>query len=211
MRGLILKDILNMKSYVKILVLVFAAQAFIFIPKGDVSFLSGFIILLCTMMVITTISYDHLAKWDKYALTMPITRKEIVLSKYVIFIVFSISGAIIGNIFTLVGGYFIKSINVVEAMIGSVSILAVDLILGSIILPLLYKFGPEKARLLIILVTLIPTGLIMLGSQLFKNLGLSAPSVDVIKNLIFAIPVLAIICVIISYFVSLKIYSKKDF
>ena len=56
------------------------------------------ITLMLSMQVITTMSYDEYAKWDKYALTMNINRKDIVLSKYVFFIMSIIIGMVVGVI-----------------------------------------------------------------------------------------------------------------
>ncbi|MFZ2537376.1 MAG: ABC-2 transporter permease [Oscillospiraceae bacterium] len=222
MKGLILKDFLNMKSYMKILGLMILVQFVIFIPQGDVSFISGFIILLCTMMVITTISYDDMAKWDRYALTMPITRKEMVLSKYVIMLIFSISGAILNSILTIIAGYFMKNVNIGETLISSGAVLSAALLFGSVILPLLYKFGPEKARLLIILCALVPTAIVILGSQVVKKSGIpmpnflkdlntATPNTGILISLTFIIPAIAVVVVVISYLISLKIYNKKEF
>ena len=85
MKGLIIKDILNLKNYMKqlILVLIFFIAYGIFLKNG--TFVGTMITLMLSMQVITTMSYDEYAKWDKYALTMNINRKDIVLSKYVFY------------------------------------------------------------------------------------------------------------------------------
>ena len=77
MKGLIIKDILNLKNYMKqlILVLIFFIAYGIFLKNG--TFVGTMITLMLSMQVITTMSYDEYAKWDKYALTMNINRKDI--------------------------------------------------------------------------------------------------------------------------------------
>ena len=98
MKGLIIKDILNLRNYMKqlILVFIFFVAYGIFLKNGV--FVGSMITLMLSMQVITTMSYDEYAKWDKYALTMNINRKDIVLSKYVFFIMSIIIGIVVGII-----------------------------------------------------------------------------------------------------------------
>ena len=65
MKGLILKDLLNLKSTFKMLGAMIVFFAVAFLREGN-SFVFGIIILMFAMMVVTTISYDDLAKWDAY-------------------------------------------------------------------------------------------------------------------------------------------------
>jgi len=95
MKGLIIKDILNLKKNLNTLLVLVIFYAFLGYRSGDPSMLIAMIVLLLTMMSITSISYDDLAKWDKYALAMPISRKNIVLSKYILAVLLSISGVVL--------------------------------------------------------------------------------------------------------------------
>ena len=40
--------------------------------------------LLCGMIPVTLLAYDERSHWDQYALTLPVSRKEIVTGKYLI-------------------------------------------------------------------------------------------------------------------------------
>ena len=109
MKGLIIKDILNLKNYMKqlILVLIFFIAYGIFLKIG--TFVGTMITLMLSMQVITTMSYDEYAKWDKYALTMNINRKDIVLSKYVFFIMSIIIGMVVGVISSMTINQILQS------------------------------------------------------------------------------------------------------
>ena len=91
MKGLILKDLLNLKSTFKMLGVMMLFFAVVFLPQGNGA-IFGIIIMMFAMMVVTTISCDDLAKWDAYALTMPVTRKEMVLSKYLVMVLLNTLG-----------------------------------------------------------------------------------------------------------------------
>ncbi len=206
MKGLILKDLLNLKSTFKMLGVMMIFFAVVFLPQGN-DFFYGMIILMFAMMVVTTISYDDLAKWDAYALTMPVTRKEMVLSKYLVMAILNTLGALLSLSVGIIGSIIMRKSFDLEilAIIGAIYLVA--LIFGSLIIPLIYQFGTEKARLLLFLCALIPTALILLVEQL------GVPQPTIVNPVIYLIGLIgfAIGGVIFSYLISVKIYSKKEF
>lgn len=206
MKGLILKDLLNLKSTFKMLGVMMLFFAVVFIPQGN-SFIFGIIILMFAMMVVTTISYDDLAKWDAYALTMPVTRKEMVLSKYLVMAILNTLGAVLSLIVGVVGSVIMGQSFDLEilAIIGAIYLIA--LIFGSVIIPLIYKFGTEKARLMLILCALLPTTLMLLAEQFNVPLPTTGnPWIYLILLIGFSVT-----GVILSYLISLEIYSQKEF
>lgn len=206
MKGLILKDLLNLKSTFKTLGIMIFFFACVFIPQGN-GFIFGIIILMFAMMVVTTISYDDLAKWDAYAITMPVTRKEIVMSKYLIMVILNTIGAglalIVGFVGTMIMG---NGFSMEMLAIVAVTYL-IAYLFGSMIIPLIYKFGTEKARLMLILCALIPTALILLVEQM--HVPLSTPNQPWLYLILLIGLTLA--GLILSFFISLKIYEKKEF
>lgn len=206
MKGLILKDLLNLKSTFKMLGVMMLFFAVVFIPQGN-GFIFGMIILMFAMMVVTTISYDDLAKWDAYALTMPVTRKEMVLSKYLVMAILNTLGAVVSLIVGIVGSIIMGQSFDVEilAIVGLIYLIA--FIFGSVIIPLIYKFGTEKARLMLFLCALLPTALILLVEQFNVPLPtIGNPWIYLILLIGFSVA-----GVILSYLISLKIYSQKEF
>ncbi|PKM59223.1 MAG: ABC-2 transporter permease [Firmicutes bacterium HGW-Firmicutes-4] len=206
MKGLILKDLLNLKSTFKMLGVMMLFFAVVFLPQGN-GFIFGMIILMFAMMVVTTISYDDLAKWDAYALTMPVTRKEMVLSKYLVMAFLNTLGAVLSLIVGIVGSVIMRQSFDLEilAIIGSVYLVA--FIFGSVIIPLIYKFGTEKARLMLFLCALLPTALILLVEQF----NVPLPTTGNPWIYLFLLIAFSIVGVVLSYLISLKIYTKKEF
>ncbi|MEL7662275.1 ABC-2 transporter permease [Acetobacterium wieringae] len=206
MKGLILKDLLNLKSTFKMLSVMMVFFAVVFLPQGN-GFIFGMIILMFAMMVVTTISYDDLAKWDAYALTMPVTRAEMVLSKYLVMVILNTLGAVLSLTVGFVGSIIMgKSFDLeILAIVGVIYLVA--LIFGSVIIPLIYKFGTEKARLMLFLCALIPTALILLLEQF----NVPLPTTGNPWIYLFLLIGLSVAGVILSYLISLKIYTKKEF
>lgn len=206
MKGLILKDLINLKSTFKMLGLMIALFAVIYIPQGN-GFIFGMIILMFAMMVVTTISYDDLAKWDAYALTMPVTRKEMVLSKYLVMALLNTLGAVLALIVGIVGNMIMRQSFSMEILVIIGVLYLVAFCYGSLIVPLIYQFGTEKARLMLILSALIPTGLILLLTQM------QIPLPEAINPLIYLFLLLGFTVIMVSgsYLISLRIYSNKEF
>ena len=72
MKGLLLKDILNFKKQGVMFFFLIALWFFIGIRNKDIYYLSAIIAIMTLLVPITVISYDEKAKWERYALTMPI-------------------------------------------------------------------------------------------------------------------------------------------
>ncbi|AWH77733.1 ABC-2 transporter permease [Clostridioides difficile] len=211
MKGLILKDLLNLKGNVKFILLFIIMFGFMSsLGDGNVNNFIGVIIVLCTTMIVSTFSYDDLNKWDSYVLTMPINRNDIVLSKYLTMLIFSFTGVLVSLIVSVTIGYFKNTLILNETLLINALILSISVCFGSLILPLIYKFGTERARLSIILCFLVPTLALLVFKSILENIS-SPISIEIILNtLVYSLPFVAILLFVISYFISSKIYSKKE-
>ena len=210
MNSLILKDFISLKSYSKTLAIIIGFFTIITFTNDEPSFLSGMIILIMSMLPITSFSYDQHAKWDLFSQTLPVSRKQLVMSKYVLGIISIVAGAILAILLN-VAVLLVKSLEVdIWYLILANSLIAlVALLYLSILIPLVYKFGVEKSRLLTIVVLAIPSVLAIVLSKA----GVSIPVLDEITPaIVVAIGLVFVVCVmLISYVISVRIYMKKDF
>ena len=208
MKSLILKDLLAFQSYVKTLVLFVLFFTIITFSMDDASFLSGMIILWMAMLPISSFSYDQHAKWDLFAQTLPVTRKQIVQAKYVLGLLFvgfaTVLAIILNSIVSSVKSLPIEWNVLIESnlMIGLVA-----LVFLSILFPLIYKYGVEKSRMLIIVVVAIPSIVFIY----FSNNNLQLLNNVTSQTLLAGGVLAAIIVMVISYIISLKLYTAKDF
>ena len=96
MKGLMLKDILNFKNQQGktffLLIILYFVMA---LKMNNSSFFMGVWIVLGITLPISSIAYDEKAKWDKYALTMPVTRRDIVTEKYLLSLLFIVVGNVV--------------------------------------------------------------------------------------------------------------------
>ena len=141
--------------------------------------------------------------------SFPLTKKEIVLSKYLLVFLSIIIGAVIGAIFSLII-VFITAKQFVDIreilLISTGSILGVSL-LNSTEMPCFYKFGMEKGKICSMLIILVFT----LGATFLVT---SLPDFNVTDKLITILPIifilLTLVAFIISYSISYKIYKNKE-
>lgn len=102
-KGLIIKDLLQLKSYKRTLIVFIVIFIGLSITQEHTrNVLAVMMTLGLGMFSIATFSYDEMAKADKYILTLPLTKKEVVLAKYVLVIASTVIGAILGVIASIV-------------------------------------------------------------------------------------------------------------
>ena len=216
MKGLLIKDILNMKNYMKqlVLVLIFFIAYGIFLKNG--TFVGTMITLMLSMQVITTMSYDEYAKWDKYALTMNINRKDIIISKYIFFTISIIIGIVVGITTSIAINQIAKlDTGMNEIIVTSIVVPCVFAILFSIIIPVVFKTGVEKGRIVMMLILFIPAILVGAIVKISEKANITMPSPSNLEILmkfgVLGLVLLTILAVFISYKGSLSIYNKKEF
>lgn len=222
MKALIIKDIINLKKQFKFIVffIIFYSILLVFINNdsenvseqmySSISSIAAIMVVLCNMQIMTSFSWDEYFKWDRYAVCLPITRTEIVMSKYILMLLLSILGACFSFILALVIGA-VKGINIFESLTVILSVfcgvLPVSLVFVSLVIPLVYKFGVEKGRTVLIASFLIAS---LLFVFLVKKLGNANIDFNNIKNLLILIPILSIAIMFISFKISCIIYKNKE-
>lgn len=215
MKGLLLKDYYNLKKTGKTTIFILLVYGIFGIVSGQVSMLSAMVALMCAILPISTFSFDDFAKWDIFALSMPISRKTIILSKYLGALILIAIGALLSLLMNLLGlminGMDDGEISIGLSTIGTVVVICLFVI--AVIFPVIIKYGVEKGRIAMIAVFLIPTMAFMLFA---KTGGMDLiPSGDQLRNLILGIavaaPLVALLALVLSFFLTLKIYSAKEF
>ena len=221
-KGLIKKDLYNLGSYKSsiIIMIIFCAVAII----GTKAVIYGPIII-CTMIgmiALSTFSYDEISKANKYILTLPTNRKELVKEKFILAIGATIFGGILGILITILVTKimnYIQPINTINLNYNDLLFSTIGGMFGisliqAIQIPSIYKWGPEKGRiqmfiLIFLLVVLISgIGFLIMKSNININL-------DIFENFMERFGMIFLVLLIgsmyfISYKASCKIYSNKE-
>ena len=207
MKGLIIKDLFLLRKQGKMLLLLAIFYTVFSIFTKNISMLGAIVAVLCTMMTITTLSYDEYCKWDRYALAMPVSGTSIVLSKYILGLLLTLAGFITAVVIIVGIVAITGEMPFGEALFTIFCTSIISLLILSAILPLLFKFGVEKGRILLLLVIFIPAALIYL---LYK-LGFQIPDSETLKLLAWLSPIAVILIGFLSVWLSIRIYKKKEF
>ena len=209
MIGLLLKDFYTLRQYGKTMLLMLVFFAIISAGLDNpATFFEGFFILMSMMITITSFSYDALAKWDRYALSLPVTRKEIVGSKYLLSIILCLTSTILSFAISAAVLTFkpVEGFGTTEQLYATLAIICAALFFSGILLPLTFKFGVEKSRIFLIGIFAAPTAAVLA----LNKMGIPMPPESSLIAFAKLLPILMIIFYLLSYLLSVRIYSAKE-
>ena len=215
MKGLLVKDLRLLCSQsrfyvILLLVLILAGTS------TDATFVAGYISIIFPMFAVSTISYDEYDNGNAFLFTLPFSRKEYVLSKYLFGLLLCLFGTLLSTILIVVQNVFILGSLDLEAMISSQTGTMVSAVLIlSFMFPLQFKFGSEKSRIALIAVVGIVFFLITVGVKLLEHVSLDLSFLSFIWNnefiLLSILFVVMIVFIYISIHMSIRIMIKKEF
>lgn len=213
MVALILKDMYNLKKYILSMCLMVFVVGLISHNSNSVQSVIPMGGIIFGMMIFTTFSFDDMSNWTKYSLVTPVTKKDIVKAKFIVLLILSFIGIMYGLLVTLFIDIFISK-NLTLENLGIYAIItllsfSISEIFGSVAMPLVYKFGAEKARNLLLLSYLIPVGIGAGILKLIEILGIKI-SIKMAIITLFCSPIIAIIWSLIMYFISYYLFKKQD-
>lgn len=148
MKGLLLKDAYQAWYYAKMVVVA----AVVMMGVGVISMMNGanfFIVyagFLLGMMPMTLLAYDQTSKFSEYSAALPVTKEQLVGSKYIV----GLCGLVLAELFAAaaLGVASLHWTAVDHALVVStlVQVGVTTLLSSTILLPLSYRFGYEKAK-----------------------------------------------------------------
>lgn len=222
MKGLILKDFYSLKVYVKTLFIMVALYALLGIFTDSPSMLSGLIGVFCMILPVTSFSYDKYFKWEEFALSLPLRRAKIVLAKYIFTALLVLFSMVFITVFSILIELFsaqtISMDGAWELLMTNYFTMGIFLLLPAILLPVMFKFGPDKGRVALIAVLGGFSLLIVAAAQFLPSL---APELAQSLKGTFAnehnalavlniIPIVTIVLFILSYFLSCAFYRARE-
>lgn len=213
MKGLIIKDFISICANIRTLIFIITMFAAGSIMSGDITIMSSGLTAVIAVLGINTFSFDEICQWDKFSVALPIKRSKIVMARYIVFLLTCIVGFVISFgislpvlfVTTMESGGFGESIGATVVSSGT-SMLVVG-VLFSILIPLIYKYGVQKMRIISMMLIVVPIGVLLI----LQNFHVQMPTEAEIISALKALPLLAIVLFAASYFVSVRIFAKKEF
>ena len=214
MKSLILKDLYNIGNSVKSLIF---SSAVVAVACLSTSNFLGYIIMcamICSMMISTTFAFDDYSKWTRYAMIMPVSKKDVVAGKFIVLIIFCMTGTLFGLMVSFMAGLAMGKVifdlaGVAEMLFYAMVALAISIIIGSTSIPLIFKFGTEKARMLLVVSLLIPAGICFGIYLLLDILGINLTE-QFVFILICCSLIIALFWCYVMYQISNRIFEKQE-
>lgn len=206
MKGLIKKDILNLKKYGWSVLMITALYVVFSLTLKDPEFMGGMVVLMFSMIAVTSFSYDNVSGWDKYVITMPVSRRAVVKSKYILALMLSLLGAALPAIIGIVMGLINQAADIAKQLVISAGLLGIGILFLCIMLPLIFKFGVDKSRIIVLVVFAIPFA----AAFALNQTGITLPTQDQFMRILAYSPLMLAALLAFSYFLSCYFYSEKE-
>lgn len=209
MKALIYKDLISIKNALLLQFVIIIGLGIYFYKENQLVLIPLFFILIPIILLGMVFGIDNQYSTDKYLISSGISRKKIVFSRYTIIWFMSLFAIALSFVVGFNKNPLTKEIPLILILS---SLFFITSIVGVVELPLMYKFGAEKARLVFVILYFVVFAFFSTISSNkewlleYVNKGLTMDK-TLLSLIIFAI---TIIVHSISVFISIKIFENKE-
>lgn len=216
MKGLLVKDYLMLINQKRFLVLALVMMIVISLSGSGGTFAIGYCAFMGVLNGVSTISYDEYNHGYSFLLSLPFTRKEYVLEKYLFTFICVILFSLVGGLIA-VGSQMIQTnpvFSLFELGVTLLTLVGMSLLVTAIMLPVQLRFGAEKGRIAFVVIMLSLFVVVIGGVKLVDAFNLQLDSILLHLSLpMFGLvsAIVVIIALFVSYELSLYIMKSKEF
>ena len=200
MKAIILSDLMVIKSQAKSVLLVLVVWLAITVYNGNGIFFSALSVVYAMMLPLTCIATYEKSRFDRYLFTAPVSRTSAAMGHYVFSIICALCLAAIGFIASVALG-----MDTPEAIYSSSACFCVGIVMVSVLLPVIYKFGTEKARLTMMAIFVL---FLLAFGLLFGALDVD---IDSLGDALVLLPVVTLAVFAASAAISVGVYKRREF
>ncbi|WP_033827973.1 ABC-2 transporter permease [Bacillus andreraoultii] len=212
MKGLILNDIYSIQRDIKSsIIFSVACVIFLILTKNVIAFKVAVFLpfLIIPVKSFEVLKYDVKSGWEKFMITLPVTRTQIVQSKYITFLILLILSLLLSLIlFFAVDILYYPTFTLVyynHLLRGMGLIICV----AALLYPMTYKLGIEKSDSIILYSLCFSFGVFFFLAMLAKMILAENRNADMIFSIVFFL--VSIFLLIISYLVACMIVARKEY
>ena len=216
MRGLFDKDFRLLKGQKNFFLLILVITVLLSLNSED-NFAVTYLTFIAGFLTISSFGYDDNGNCMPFLMTLPVSRKLYVKSKYVLGFLLTFIGWMAGMVISTVTAFLHKAPPTTEAVLFQLAWVFLWMILLSFVLPMLFRFGAEKGRMATLAMMLVFMAIVFALSKLAEGMGvdvdacLDALASQQIVVLVAGMAVVALVMVLISYLISAKIVQNKEY
>lgn len=209
MKALIYKDLISIKNALLLQFVIIIGLGIYFYKENQLVLIPLFFILVPVIILGMLFGMDNQYSTNKYLIASGISRKKIVLSRYTIIWAMSLLAILISLLVGFNKNPLTKDVPLILILS---ALLLITSIVGVFELPLMYKFGAEKARFIFVILYFIVFAFFSTISSNkewvleYINKGLTMDK----TLLALVIFVVTIIFHMISVLISIKIFENKE-
>lgn len=205
MSGLLKKDLIVADKSGRLLLVL--ALAFSLVPRfGALG--STYAMMLAFMLPLNSIAYDEKSKWDRYAAMLPCRAGQIVWSKYLLSYIYTLLAEAIILVSALIREWFMGTpVDWTDTLQTNAMLVIVMVLVVSLGLPSLYRFGSEKGRLVMVLILGVGVGTALFTTR--AVMGKLHPTLPPLGALMAGSAVTAVVMTALSFRLSVRFYKKR--
>lgn len=215
MKGLFFDNFYKTISSMTLFAFLILVAAIALLITGNYTILELFVYVSITALsanAVSSMRKDADAKWNKYELTLPVTRKEIIKCKYASYLFWVFVGTIIAAVITALAVIIHGNIFFAYGFRDVISLfslgIGIAVMVGALFFPMAYVFGADRSETLLVISVIGSVGLAVLLVWLVNQVN--SEVVPYYPRLV--IFVLAyILLYFVSYIITRSIYNKKEF
>ncbi len=218
MKALFLKDLYTLKTSKALLLVIVGVAVFMAIWGGEegVSFITSYVMVLCAVVAVNAMNYDEMDNGYAFLMTMPFSRRQYVLEKYL----FGFAVGCFGWILTMLLGAVAASgfgIRESQEFSGIRWLLyggtfAAFLVLQAVMIPVQLKFGGQKGKIAMLAIIAAGFGITALLTKVTGMENLAELLAGATKTQLSVSGfVIVAACLIVSFLCSVKIMERREF
>lgn len=205
MKGLLLKDMFTLTRQARTYILFIAV--FSLLP-GYNNTMAPFAVMMASMMPITALAYDERSNWDRLAVSMPYTTAQLVLSKYLLGLMLMLCAVVLSVVALPLQRAFAAGTTLDETLVTALGALCAGLLIQGVLLPAVFRFGTEKARMFM---------LVLMGT-VFAGIALLSQATDSVRGalalvdgraVLVCLAALAVAVYAVSMPLSIRAYARR--
>ncbi len=209
MKALLIKDLYMLQKQLKSIVMLTLLFVFISFVLNQGLFLISMALVMGTLQVTTAFTFEEMCNWNRFARSLPIKKQTLIASKYILSLALTAGMIVLVTpiLFLVNNGDAVIPTNELFALI-AVS-LTLGLIITAFIIPIYIHFGATKGRIILFAATFI----LFFSLGMFKDI-VQFPTIETWNKLLTAsyyAPLFALMLLLLSFIISIKLYNKKQF
>ena len=211
MKGLVKYDLMQLAGTSKksFYLLYFVGLAAVGVMLGGGTICSYMAVMIGCMTGVSFFSYESWYHWDSYCAVMPLSNRQIVVSRYISLLIVTGCGVLWGiviGVLALTAGKM--DLTWTQWLLSMVQTVLAALLYMEIEIPVMYRFGVERGRIVNILLFII----LFAGISALAEINKMPAAVTSVVQLVFGVVwVVILLCFPVSIAVSMRIRAKKEY